>query len=220
MLTFASVVLETLLTVHEQVERRTYGASNLTLTILAWENLVRQVRVALLLSSRLGLTEDVDITVDRLSCGAVSLHRLLAADTLCFASRADQAVEHEERCQEVFKRRTAATGGVGIASAEGQDSASRSSDVLLAWGRVADKRWRDLIAVAVAEDSLEADATGASSQHEDGDGTNSGDESISGSPQKKKAAPMRRRRPLLLYFPQHSQQRFLGAYRSLILAER
>ena len=210
---FAAVVLETLGTVHEQVERRTYGASNLLRTMAAWETLVRQVRVALLLSSRVGL-EPAEFSVARLSSGAISMHRLLAADTLCFAVRADQALEHEDRCQEVFKRRSAMSSGPGGGA---QDSAARSSsDVLLAWGKVADKRWRDLIAVAVAEDSLDVDGAGGVKSHaEEEEG--SGDE---GSPAKKKAPPMRRRRPLLLYFPQHSHQRFLAAYRSIILAER
>jgi hypothetical protein len=150
----------------------------------------------------------MEITVQRLGSGCVSLHRLLAADTLCFAIRADQAVEHEERCQEVFNRRSAGVGG-----GEQGDSAARS-DVLLAWGRVADKRWRDLIAVAVAEDAIEG-GEGAAAEKSKGS-----DDEEEGTPQKKRAPPVRRRRPLLLYFPRHSQQRFLGGYRALILAER
>jgi hypothetical protein len=211
-LAFAAIVLETVQTVHEQVERRTYGASGLSLTIAAWENLVRQVRVALLLSSRVGLERDAtEMTVERLGSGRVSLHRLLAADTLCFAVRADQAVEHEERCQEVFNRRS------GGGSSESTDSTARS-DVLLAWGRVADKRWRDLIAVAVAEDAIEGGGDGCAVEKEKDKENEEGEED--GTPQKKRAAPVRRRRPLLLYFPRHSQQRFLGGYRALILAER
>lgn len=211
---FAAVVLETLAAVHEQVERRTYGAFGLSQSMVVWENLVRQTRVAILLASRASSDASPGqpaFTVERLGSGAVSLHRLLAADTLCFAVRADQAVEHEERCQEVFNRRNAAVSGPELSDA------SAKSDVLLAWGKVADRRWRDLIAVAVAEDAvLDSEEAMPEAAAEP---TEAGDDAAAAAAQRRRP-PMRRRRPLLLYFPRHSQTRFLGAYRGILLADR
>lgn len=218
-LAFAAIVVETLLTVHEQVERRTYGACNLVMTMKAWENLIRQLRVCLLLSSRIGLTEN-EITVEKLSNGRVSLHKLLAADTLSFALKADQAIEHEERCQEVFNRRTAALNN--SSSGAGMDGEQQhKSDVLLAWGKVADKRWRNLIEVAIAEDTLEFEMQSSTEVKTDGDDpSDEGSAAAAAVSMPKRKPPVKRRRPLLLYFPKHSQQRFLGAYRGHILAER
>jgi hypothetical protein len=73
--------------------------------------------------------------------------------------------------------------------------------VLLAWGLVADKRWRDIIALAVSEDTL-LPTTNVESKIVD------------------KNINQPRRRPLLLYFPHHNQLQFLGAHRSLVLSER
>ena len=55
-LTFSAIVLETLAVVNDQVERRTYGAQSLRGCITAWESLIRQTRVVLLLASRTGTT--------------------------------------------------------------------------------------------------------------------------------------------------------------------
>ena len=43
-------------------------------------------------------------TLNALSTGLISTHRLLAADTLAFALRAEQALEHEDKCREVYNR--------------------------------------------------------------------------------------------------------------------
>ncbi|KAJ1442728.1 hypothetical protein B484DRAFT_414669, partial [Ochromonadaceae sp. CCMP2298] len=45
-------------------------------------------------------------TVHNIGAGCVSLHRLLATDSLAFALRAEQAREHEDRCRDVFARST------------------------------------------------------------------------------------------------------------------
>jgi hypothetical protein len=76
-----------------KVERRTYGNSNLKSGILEWELLCRQIRVCLVLSSRVGVQVSAPFTVSNVDTGLISLHRILAADTLLFAPRAEVAVE-------------------------------------------------------------------------------------------------------------------------------
>lgn len=168
------MLLETLYTVNDQVERRTFGADNLKSTITAWENLVRQLRLLLFVKSRAyhespsrpisgsSFQQTVTSTLRNLSEGVLSLHRILATDSLIFALHSDQAREHENQCLEVYKRRSlAADGSVVKPSAdqphpEGSTSGKPTShhvEVLLAWGKVADKRWRDLITMVMNEDA-------------------------------------------------------------------
>jgi hypothetical protein len=260
-LTFCAFVVETLNIVNDQVERRTYGAHSLKGTILAWESLVRQARLVLLLRSRSG-GKDVapgstvsgtsagddlvqsrhkrEFAVRNVSTGTVSLHRLLATDTLGFAVRAEQALEHEEKCRDVYAkssihRRPSQMSTTGAAAAGSSPESTRSamaaavkSEVLLAWGAVADKRWRDLLAVAVAEDAIHAalqgDSTGVASAAANTGTALASSPSLSAAEQARRAEEqkrtLKRRRPLLLYFPLHSQAHLLGAYRSIILAER
>ncbi len=82
----AAQILEVLEAVGDQLERRTFGEINLNHTKLAWETLIRQLRVVMLLSSRAGGM----LSVERLGNGEISIYSLLAADTLCFAMQADQ----------------------------------------------------------------------------------------------------------------------------------
>ena len=90
---------------------------------------------------------------------------------------------------------------------------SSSQSVLLAWGAAADKRWRDLMALAVSEDLI-CDSLG-SSEGDQGNVT-----TASGQRKKVSTNAARKRKPMLLYFPHHSQLRYLGAYRSIRVAER
>jgi hypothetical protein len=266
-LTFCAFVVETLNIVNDQVERRTYGAHSLKATILAWESLIRQARLVMLLRSRSG-GKDVapgstvgsasagddlvdarhrrEFAVRNVSTGSVSLHRLLATDTLGFAVRAEQALEHEEKCRDVYAkssihRRPSQMSTTGAVQAGSSPEATRSamaaaakSEVLLAWGAVADRRWRDLLAVAVAEDAIHAtlqgDVTAGATSTGAGSGVASAGTALSSSPSlsaaeqarraEEQKRTLKRRRPLLLYFPLHSQAHLLGAYRSIILAER
>lgn len=48
-------------------------------------------------------------TLNALFTGLISTHRLLAADTLAFALRAEQALEHEDKCREVYNRSVQST---------------------------------------------------------------------------------------------------------------
>lgn len=200
-LAFSAVLLETLYIVNDQVERRTYGSDNLKTTIQSWENLVRHVRVLLFIQNRIYDHKNYDIqssTVGNLSAGKLSIFRILAKDTLVFAPRAEQAREHENQCLEVYKRRImeeAAVAATADTSTPVASSKQAQSDVLLAWGKVADKRWRDLITIAMNEDTLERSSSQDGSQR-------------------------RRRKPLLLYFPDHNNIEALGAYRTIILAEK
>jgi hypothetical protein len=82
----AAQILEVLEAVSDQLERRSFGEVTLHDTKVAWETLIRQLRVVMLLSSRAGGM----LSVERLGNGEISIYSLLAADTLCFAMQADQ----------------------------------------------------------------------------------------------------------------------------------
>jgi hypothetical protein len=75
-----------------QIERRTYGDSNLHQSIFEWELLIKKIRVTLLLSSRVGTEKNI-FTVNSIETGAVSIYRILACDTLSFVTKADLALE-------------------------------------------------------------------------------------------------------------------------------
>jgi hypothetical protein len=82
----AAQILEVLEAVSDQLERKSFGEVTLKETRVAWETLIRQLRVVMLLSSRAGGM----LSVERLGNGEISIYSLLAADTLCFAMQADQ----------------------------------------------------------------------------------------------------------------------------------
>lgn len=196
-LALSAVLLETLYTVNDQIERRTFGSENLKYTIASWENLIRQVRVLLFIKNRIydhRTTEMLACTVNNLSDGKLSLFRILAMDTLVFALRAEQAREHELQCLEVYKRRIQESTSADASSSTISAKAAQS-DVLLAWGKVADKKWRDIITIAMNEDTMYRQGSQDGTQR-------------------------RRRKPLLLYFPDHNHLDIVGAYRSILLAER
>lgn len=230
-----------------------------------------------------------EFTVCNLSTGQISLHRLLAADTLGFAVRAEQALEHEDKCRDVYAKSMqsrrmqshmsmlgppgSSVGSVIPGTSPDTHSAAAGgtvgkTEVLLAWGPVADKRWKDLLAVAVAEDAIQAAlqsevltvsssssgggggpaAQSASTVHAtlppppslvssllsplspsaaaavgavgpgQGSTTSTAEQQARHAEEQKRT--LKRRRPLLLYFPMHSQPHLLGAYRTIILAER
>ncbi len=161
---FSAVLLETLSGVHEQIERRTYGADHLRTTLATWELLIKQVRVVLFLKSRVYRDQPSPalFTVDGIHDSRLSLHKILAMDTLEFALRANVATEHEMRCKEVYQKRKQSQireGGDGLNKSQLQtqqeEQPASKSDVLLAWGPAADKRWRDLLGVAISEDTAD-----------------------------------------------------------------
>jgi hypothetical protein len=205
-LAFSSVLVETLSSVHEQIERRTFGSDHLKHTIHQWEEFIQQIRVVLLLKSRIYSRDqpnpllftvdtfltpkassicsikDHSLTDHHLSLSQLSLHKILAMDTLEFALRAGPAIEHESRCREVYEKRKLSTRnrsndrelskddslpartesdekGSSVsdtaASAAKTSSSSNGADVLLAWGAPAERRWRDILSVALAEDSID-----------------------------------------------------------------
>jgi hypothetical protein len=204
-ITFAAVIVDTLHTVNDQIERRTYGHDHMKKTISCWENLIRQLRIVLILKSRMYWDKVPSFyTVHALTIGDLSLYHMLAYDTLEFTLTVEQSQEHEERCREVVKKRLNAAassnsnqnhptsllsasltggdksrsregrsgsggtdndminnlrsggGGAGTVSAEDAHAkAAARSEVLIAWGSLADKRWRDLLNVAITEDQME-----------------------------------------------------------------
>lgn len=124
------------------------------------------------------------------------------------------------RCQDVYSRR-AAKPLPEVTDAKlsiSQQSESELGGALLAWGPAADARWKELVTVAEAEDAFlqEAASGGISSPRPPGVGGSSS----KGSKSKSGKGKIRRRRPLLLFFPGHNQPGPLGAYRGMVLAER
>lgn len=154
-------------------------------------------------------------SISQILTGELNIYQILACDTLEFSQRSDQACDHEERCLEVYLKRIkqdegGASGTRSLSNSsptpsidEGNSSSSSSSkgEVLLAWGEVADKRWKDILAVAINEDTITDQTTKNISQT-----TNT--------------MVKRRRKPLLLFFPQHNVKVWLCTYRCLSLATR
>ena len=50
---FVAMVNETLLAVSDQIERKSYGTSDLKTTISVWENVFRQLRVTIVLNNHM-----------------------------------------------------------------------------------------------------------------------------------------------------------------------
>ena len=67
----------------------------------------------LLMSSNASATAQ-PFTLHTLSTGLISTHRLLASDTLAFALRAEQALEHEDKCREVYNRNIQSTASAAV----------------------------------------------------------------------------------------------------------
>lgn len=228
-----AVSMEIMTAVSEQLERRTYGVDNLWHTVLSWDVLFKQTRVAALLASRVDgnslmalssvsvppagpdarpSVPRLGVSVRALNRGDVSIYRLLAQDTLCFTTQADQAAEHEARCNEVYLKRVVTNSRGGVPSAAGS-GAGVSAGLLMAWGFGADQRWRELLSLVEAEDAEHAAAQNELGSSNDGAAGNTAGHAVSG-------RAIRRRKPLLLLFPLHNQSEPLSAYRGLILAER
>jgi hypothetical protein len=247
-MSFASVIVDTLHTVSDQIERRTYGKDSMKKTIASWETLIRQIRVILLLKSRM-YSEKIPsfYTIHALTTGDLSLYHILAYDTLEFTLRVEQSQEHEERCREVINKRRynnsplpGSSSAVSVASSEHDadhqpQRQSVRNEVLVAWGTIADKRWRDLLNIAINEDTIEEDEekylTAVQSSSVDSATAGKlfsllslvlGSIFVLSVSLEKQASKHRnkRRKPLLLYFPEHNHKIFLGAYRSIILAQR
>lgn len=266
-LTLSALILETLQGVNDQIERRTYGADNVHSSIAAFENLVRQVRVLLLLQGR-ALASGLScppFTVYNLETGVLSVYRLLAQDSLEFGLRAPMAIEHEDRCREVYLARkqqqmqqqsssisTMSVSDFDEATNLGMNSSANNNkaEALLAWGKVADKRWRDILSIVLSDDTtaspvssvsgskqaegyrqsannsastspIDTSGSRASGRTKQVDNTNpnSNASNSSSSNASNNKTLKRKRKPLLLYFPQHNHPILLGVYRSLLQAE-
>jgi hypothetical protein len=200
MMAVVVVVLDTLKAVNDQVERRSFGATSLSRTVAAWETKLKQLRVVLLLASR----DITSLTVDRIDTGKVSIYGLLAVDTLCFTTHAELAGQHEARCAKA----TLLALSPPLSTTEKKDAAISSAMPLVAWGKVADRRWADLFAIAEEENADNALSSPSSTD--------------TGSPLNSQARPakVRRKRPMLLFFPHHNRPTILGAYRSLTFLKR
>ena len=204
MLAVVAVVCEALASVSEQISRRSYGAFSLQTTLTVWDNLRRQLRVILLITSRQDLLCDVrcvasvydlDIghhtVIDLNKARYASIYRILAMDTLSFTIRADHAVDHESYCREEHNRNLLRNG---------------SEDYILnSWGSGADGNWRDLFS------SISPSPSPSLASVEEGT-----DNKIT----VKSQMIALTRTPLLMVFPFHNQPSILGAYRALELSVR
>lgn len=224
-LSFSSVLSESLGDIDEYAGKKSYGLQHAIKSKLAWENLCRMLRVALLISARnlcTGITvrdlatsqrnelgmdfgpesrtsrgsgrTDVEVAAKD---GSSGIFKILAEDTLSFATQVEHALAHEQRCYETVYR----TGSAVAPS----PSATGADNLLQAWGTRSDKRWRDLLALCENDDA--ADAV------------------VVPSPKSSKTADpppkLRRRRPLLLLFPHHVAMAVpLASYRAFSLAEK
>lgn len=94
-MSFSSMVLDVFEPVSDQTERRSRGTDSLTLSKDVWERFSRQLRICLLLSMTSingpsnqtagGVSSVNGMTVSKLNSGEISIFKLLAEDTLCFA---------------------------------------------------------------------------------------------------------------------------------------
>lgn len=222
-LAFVVLINETLATVSDQVTRRSYGLSDLKGTIGVWHNLFQQLRVSTVLDRHLIILKEsrgakcgvhaYDSRAQFMSptTGLNRLHsvfRVLALDTLSFAARAEDAMEHESHCRAVYMQRVQQieheqSQGQGQGHEQGQGGLKEGDGVPTAWGSSADSSWRDLLSFTLPSPSPStADI----------------------SPMKKgKLRPevkKRTRRPLLLHFPLHNQPSVLCTFRAIELSSR
>jgi hypothetical protein len=142
---------------------------------------------------------------------------------------------HEARCLEVFTRRS------GLAPGQTPSTASKaammaSNAALLAWGVAADRRWKELVAIVESEESSGASLEEKSSEDASRSPSSAGTGNDAASKAKDSKPPLpitaagtdpsavskkvKKRRPILIFFPYHNQPDLLCAYRSLILANR
>lgn len=153
---------------------------------------MRQFRVLLFLSARRAtqtggsLIPSSALTIGAVDSGAVSIYSILAADTLCFATDAEAANDHEQRCLDVFMQKiqslktlpstnspsiisTKRLDGVPPASSPAPTSGSGSGrrppkPPLTAWNDSPDGRWKELFRIVEADiESLEVRFEGVNS---------------------------------------------------------
>ena len=180
------------------MERRTYGQCTLKETLASWKGLIGQLRVALILTSS---SSDIkSVNVGSLHSGGVSIYRFLANDTLSFTLKCDQSVEHESRCQEVFLKISNSSSSSSSAAVSTPTTNVALSAPLLAWGSTADARWRELFNESESGNKIDSKAIGTDTANQDN--------------------AIRKKRPLLLFFPYHNIPLILASYRCWALIEK
>lgn len=198
MMSVTALILEVLVAVSDQVERRSYGKYSLVVTIQQWQMLFNKLRVVTFLTFR----STHLISVDSIDNCTTSIFQTLAEDTLQFSTYADRANEHEHRCQEVFLSKSKHNAGTDLRLSDSSSTSNSSNTFhgpLLAWGTTADSRWRELLAVAESSMSTKTAAVNVPGEER---------------------SKVKRARPLLLYFPSHIDSSILGCYRGIILAQK
>jgi hypothetical protein len=168
------------------------------------------------------------LTIRKLDSGDISIYYLLATDTLCFATAAEGAVEHERRCLDTFLQKVVRDSRQSKSSIEDSPSASSSLGIspdqssrvsrishmssrqpLTAWNDATDGRWQELY--KIAELDIEEHTIIRVGTRQD-DTMNEGKLAA--------AKPITRKKPILLFFPNHNNPILLGSYRVFILLQR
>ena len=204
MLALVTVVCEALSSVSEQIIRRSYGRFSLQRTLAIWSNLRRQLRVVLLMISRLSelsyakciaSVHDLDTVYysnsDLIKMRHASIYKVLALDTLSFTTRADHAVDQENYCREEYNRNVLKSGS--------------EENVLISWGIGADTHWRKLLS------ALPGSPTAVNNDYHTAAGQVQGQGQGQGEVEGQDVTRM----PLLMLFPYHNQPSILAVYRAL-----
>lgn len=127
---FCAVLLQVMRQMHDLLERRSFGSVHLSTSVTCWTRLERKVRVSLFLSHRSDHHLSLSVRHLELCCPPISVHRLLAADSLLFASNASEASAHDQRCLQAF-------------------SNSSDASLPLPWGERSDLRYKEVVAATV-----------------------------------------------------------------------
>lgn len=130
----------------EMAESRTYGKISSTGAGTRWRRLTRQLRVALVLSNRLGLKGESRDDVSALDVGSSSLYGMLASDLLSLSSSPKDCIRIENACSASQHLRW--TPNLPMVSED-----DRKDEGVEAWSSMADERWRVLLDAAAASGS-------------------------------------------------------------------
>ena len=220
MMALVAMVNETLLAVSDQIERRSYGTSNLKTTMWVWENLFRQLRVTMVLNNHMDTVGEATLAASindyshfarsddpcrGQASRSPSVYRVLALDSLSFADRAEDSVAHESQCKAVYLKKMQQIEQASKATSTSLSRKEKESDsVATMWGSSAESNWREMLP------PLPSTRTGHGS----------GTDQTKRMKEKERERGGARRRPLLLHFPLHNQPTILSAYRALELSQR
>lgn len=185
-----TIVLETFVTISDQLERRTFAAFSLQNVINDWIKLFCKLRIVEVLRNydyrynvNINPTAKFNVyTVNNVNKCNVNVFKFLSFDTLNFVNDGEEAVQHELRCLTIFLKKE-------ITEEIYHKNAMPDSSIKIQINY--DSKWRDLLSIVYNDLGVESSQT-----------------------QVKK-----KQKPLLLYFPFHNRSINLSCHRVLVLAE-